>query len=430
MARGKDYTVSLDVGTNTLKGVVVSREQTGQMTLEAYGSVKTVGLDKGEVKDAVALKQSIQKLIEDLTGQMGKKDVEADFKISFTDGDYSVFSENIEEVLSEDKQVMVKEQTIMSIMARLKAEKMKTGNTNIHRSYIRKYILDDDKVVFNPVEMYAKKLNVEMVFVSSEGKSVEIFRRLFEELFGRGDFFISPALISASEAVLTDTEKQHGVVSVVLGHSFSEMVIYRENLPVYISRIPLGIRHIVLDVARVLGTSVDEAERLLVNYGHCSMFPPDSEDVVEYFGLDERTRKNVSVRRLSTVIYARVKELLNKIRKEIQLFVINNPEYSEERIPGGVVFTGGGSKLRGLTDVGVESLKMPVRIGTYETSFNKRIENSHDVANDPVFSSCLGNLVSPEEVQGEAVESVVERPKKGFGSFIKSLFFGGEDDEL
>ncbi|HNS34606.1 MAG TPA: cell division protein FtsA, partial [Mesotoga sp.] len=133
---------------------------------------------------------------------------------------------------------------------------------------------------------------------------------------------------------------------------------------------------------------------------------------------------------LSTVIYARVKELLNKIRKEIQLFIINNPEYSEERIPGGVVFTGGGSKLRGLTDVGVESLKMPVRIGTYETSFNKRIENSHDVANDPVFSSCLGNLVSPEEVQGEAVESVVERPKKDFGSFIKSLFFGGVDDEL
>jgi cell division protein FtsA len=160
------------------------------------------------------------------------------------------------------------------------------------------------------------------------------------------------------------------------------------------------------------------------------MFPPDAEDVVEYFGLDERTRKNVSVRRLSTVIYARVKELLNKIRKEIQLFVINNPEYSEERIPGGVVFTGGGSKLRGLTDVGVESLKMPVRIGTYETSFNRRIENSHDVANDPIFSSCLGNLVSPEEIQGEAVESVVERPKKGFASFIRSLFFGGVDDEL
>ncbi len=53
--------------------------------------------------------------------------------------------------------------------------------------------------------------------------------------------------------------------------------------------------------------------------------------------------------------------------------------------------------MRGLTDVGVESLKMPVRIGTYETSFNRRIENSHDVSNDPIFSSCLGNLVSPKK---------------------------------
>ena len=180
MARGKDYTVSLDVGTNTLKGVVVSREQTGQMVLEAYGSVKTVGLDKGEVKDAVALKQSIQKLIEELTGQMGKKDVEADFRISFTDGDYSVFSENIEEILSEEKQVMVTEKTIQNLMSRLKTEKMKTGNTNIHRSYIRKYILDADKVVFNPVEMYARKLDVEMVFVSSEGREWRSWKYLWK----------------------------------------------------------------------------------------------------------------------------------------------------------------------------------------------------------------------------------------------------------
>jgi len=70
MPRGRDYIVSIDVGTNTIKGVVVSIEQSGQILLEAYGSVKSVGLDKGDVKDAVALKQSIQKLIDDLTGQM------------------------------------------------------------------------------------------------------------------------------------------------------------------------------------------------------------------------------------------------------------------------------------------------------------------------------------------------------------------------
>ena len=42
------------------------------MTLEAYGSIKTVGLDKA-VKDAVALKQSIQKLIERSYRSNGKE---------------------------------------------------------------------------------------------------------------------------------------------------------------------------------------------------------------------------------------------------------------------------------------------------------------------------------------------------------------------
>lgn len=430
MPRGRDYIVSIDVGTNTLKGVVASVDPSGRLLMEAYGSVKSVGIDKDEVKDAVALKQSVQKLVNDLTEQIGKKDIEADFRICFTDGDYSVFSEDIEEVISEDKSVLVTQQTIDDLMAKIRYEKLEKGNTNIHKNYIRKYILDNEKVVFNPVDMMAKKLNVEMVFVSSEGKSREVFRRLFEEIFGSGDFVILPSLISASEAVLTDTEKQHGVVCVVLGSGFSEMVIYKENLPVFISRIPLGIKHIVKDIAIVLGTSVDEAERLLVTYGQSSMNSPTDETVVEYFGLDERTRKRVSMRKLSTVIYARVKELLNKIRKEIQLFMIENPQYVEEGIPGGIVFTGGGAKLRGITDTGVDSLKMPVRVGTYETSFNPSIENSHDVVNDPIFSSCLGNLVEQAGVSNDYEENFVKEKKKGLGSFIKSLFFGGVEDEL
>jgi len=153
--------------------------------------------------------------------------------------------------------------------------------------------------------MSAKKLNLEMVFVSSEGGTTEIFRRLFEELLGSDEFLLLPSLISGAEAVLTDTEKQHGVACVTLGHAFSEMVIYKENLPMHICRIPVGVRHIVRDIAMVLGTSMDEAERLLVTNGYASMHPPSSESIVEYFGLDERTRKRVTVKKLSTIIYAK-----------------------------------------------------------------------------------------------------------------------------
>lgn len=428
MPRGRDYIVSIDVGTNTIKGVVVSVDQSGQILLEAYGSVKSVGLDKGDVNDAVALKQSIQKLIDDLTGQM-KREIEAEFRISFTDGAYSVFSESIEEILSEEKSIVVTQNTIDDIMADIVKKKLQ-GNLNIHKRYVRKYIIDDEKVVFNPVDMSAKKLNLEMVFVSSEGGATEIFRRLFEELLGSDEFLLLPSLISGAEAVLTDTEKQHGVACVILGHAFSEMVIYKENLPMHICRIPVGVRHIVRDIAMVLGTSMDEAERLLVTNGYASMHPPSSESVVEYFGLDERTRKRVTVKKLSTIIYARVKELLNKIRREIQLFLSENNQFVEEGIPGGIVFTGGGAKLRGLSDTGIESLKMPVRVGTYDTSFNPRIENGEDTVNDPIFSSCLGNLIGEQESNMVAPVLGEQRKRRSFVDFIKSLFFGGVEDEF
>jgi len=83
-----------------------------------------------------------------------------------------------------------------------------------------------------------------------------------------------------------------------------------------------------------------------------------------------------------------------------------------------------------LSDTGIESLKMPVRVGTYDTSFNPRIENGEDTVNDPIFSSCLGNLIGEQESNMVAPVLGEQRRKKSFADFIKSLFFGGVEDEF
>jgi cell division protein FtsA len=435
MSKGKNYNVSIDVGTSSLKGVITSLDATGRQFLEAYGSVKSAGIEKSGINDAVALKGALRKLVDGLIDQMPKKDIIADFYVSFSEMNYSVLSENVEEIISDGEPAVIKEETIKELLENIEQEKFTRGNIKIHKSYIRKYILDDEKIVFNPVEMKASKINLEIVYISSEGRSSEIFKRIFEELYGSGVFNIRPSLVSAAESVLTDKERQHGVMCVTLGHSVSEIICYKENLPVYISQIPLGIKNIIKDVSKVLETSFDEAEKLLVTYGDTNI-NNSGEERVEYFALDGRTRKSVSMRKLSRVVYARVRELFNKIRRELGIFYTENKNITEDKLPGGIVITGGGAKLRGLTDTGVETLRMPVRVGTYETSFNPRIENSDDVSNDPMFSACLGNLLESTEkgvleeapLSNEEDGKVKEKEKKGFGDIIKSIFFGGEEE--
>ncbi len=88
--------------------------------------------------------------------------------------------------------------------------------------------------------------------------------------------------IAASLAVLSDTEKELGVVLVDIGGETTDVVIFIDGSVAYSSVIPIGARHITSDMAVGLRVSLESAEKIKLSLGKLPKLP----------ALDEESSKN------------------------------------------------------------------------------------------------------------------------------------------
>ncbi len=404
MARYELY-VSVDIGSRSTKGAVIMRDGE-KYTVLGYISVDSRGIENGDIKDVSSFKENMMYIMDELEKQFPKLG-KSIFLFSFST-DRFLLSEHSEEdeLAGEDEEDKLITEEMLDTL-REKALERLSGSEHGYRVfhfYPKRFLIDEKRVVFNPVDMKAKKLTMEFIAVKADSSLAEPLKATIEDSLGvEISLFSSP--IVAAEGVLTATEKDSGVVMVDLGHDFTTLVAYLNGIPIDLHVIPVGIRHVIKDIAYVLGTSIGEAETLLRNYGS-ALYESRQEEMfdIEYKALDGRTLKRVSVEKLSLIINARVREILNKARRIFKDLERNVPEYRENGIPGGIVLTGGGAKIKGITDIAGQVFRTNIRVGTFLRSITgeyPEIEGGEEVADDPLFSAVFGNILEFDKAAGE-----------------------------
>lgn len=429
MARYELYT-SIDIGSRNTKGAVVLREE-GRYSILGYVEVESRGIENGDIKDIGSFKDNMNRVIDELSKQFPKIN-HSTFVFSFS-SDKFVLDEHAEE----DQLVPEEEEQQVTITGEM-LEELKERATYrlsgpeegylVFHFYPKRYLINGSRVVFNPTDMKAKSLTMEFIAVKVDFSLAESLRTTLEDVVGFEPFlFASP--ITSAEGVLTPTEKDSGVVMIEIGHDFTTIVAYLNGIPIRFSVVPVGVKHVIKDIAYVLGTSIDEAEMLLKSHGSALYETQQEEGVeVEYRALDGRTLKRISTERLSLIINARVREILNKARRIFKDLERRVPEYRENGIPGGVVLTGGGAKIKGISEIAGQVFRTNVRLGTFLRSIPGDypvIEGEEEIADDPAFSAVFGNVVTYVKLAYEETGAAMRR-KKGFLEtilrFLKSLF--------
>jgi cell division protein FtsA len=105
-------------------------------------------------------------------------------------------------------------------------------------------------------------------------------------------------------------------------------------------------------------------------------------------------------------------EIIEKVNNEIQ-----NSGYAKEII-GGIVVTGGGSKLKHLTQLVEYLTGMDARIG-YP---NEHLANTNDEAlTSPIYSTGIGLVLKGFEKNSKPIEEQKEEPEKKGKFFDKVL---------
>jgi cell division protein FtsA len=244
----------------------------------------------------------------------------------------------------------------------------------------RGYTVDGDDGVRDPLGMQAYRLEVEAHIITGATPSIHNLVKCVQATgIGIDALVLEP--LAAGEAVLTDVEREMGVVLADVGGGTTDIAIFIEGSIWHTVVLATGGEHITNDIAIGLRTPFTTAEELKVKYGHArpqAINPAENLDVA-VFG--EGGRQPVSRHFLAQVIEARVEEIFDLVLQEIKRSGYDG------LLPAGVVLCGGTADLAGIRDLARDMLNLPVRIGTPQD-----LEGMVDMLSSPAYATSAGLL--------------------------------------
>jgi len=220
----------------------------------------------------------------------------------------------------------------------------------------RGYVVDGQSGVRDPVGMYGYRLEVETHIVTGSSTCIQNLVKCVEEA-GVGVDELVLASLAAGNAVLTDTEREMGVVLADVGTGTTDIAIFIDGAVWHTVTLGVGGEYVTGDIAIGLRLPPDVAEQIKIAYGHAraAQVPPDERFTVSAFGGDA---PHVVPRwKLAEIIEARVEEILALIHQEIKRSGYDG------LLPAGVVLCGGAVQMPGLQELGRDVMGLPVRVG-------------------------------------------------------------------
>ena len=240
------------------------------------------------------------------------------------------------------------------------------------------YKLDSLEGVRNPVGMHGTRLEAQVHMITGDNFAIQNIVSCCHKC----DLDVSHLVleqIASSESVLSEDEKDIGVLMVDIGGGTTDLAVYKKGYLCHTSVIPIGGDHLTNDLAAGLKISTKEADRLKVKYGCCVTAMISNDDVVEVRHVGDREPSKVSQQVLAQCLEPRMIELFNLIREELM-----NSRLMEH-LSAGVVLTGGSSLLEGSQQLAEEAFEFPVRIGR-----PKGLGGLLDVVNSPIYATGVG----------------------------------------
>ena len=262
----------------------------------------------------------------------------------------------------------------------------------------QEYIVDGSPEIKEPIGMAGVRLEANFHIITGQINNVMNIKRCIERAnLNVRDIILEP--IASADAVLSDEEKEAGIVLVDIGGGTTDIAIFQDGIIRHTAVIPFGGNIITNDIREGCQILSRHAEALKIKYGSASASENRENEVVCIPGLRGREPKEITLKNLSNIIQARMEEIIELVNYEIK-----NSGYSKKLI-GGIVVTGGGAQLKHLTQLFEYMTGMDTRIG-YPT---EHLANSNDIEGieSPMFSTGIGLVLQGFKKLDETKEPVV-----------------------
>jgi cell division protein FtsA len=346
----------------------------GAMRVVGVGIAPSLGLHKGLVVNINEARESIRESVRKAE-QASNYKVESAY-IGVT-GRHVTSMNNRGVVAITRNDRVVRSDDLRRVLASAQSIKV-PGDRKLLHVIPRSYAVDGQAGVRNPVGMHGFRLDVETHVITAAVTSIQNLVKCIRSIgVDIEDLVLEP--LASSEAVLTEDEKQVGVILADIGGGTTDMAVFKDGSIWHTSILPVAGYQLTRDISIGLGLPFDVAEEMKKRYGSVMPVYESRNDANTAISQDGH---GVSYQDLCDIIRARVEEIM-----KLLLLELPNSEY-EALVPAGLVFTGGSSNLSGMATLGREVLQLPVRIGAPASMYG-----ISDTLCDPAYATSVGLLL-------------------------------------
>ncbi len=371
MAVDNRTVVGLDIGTTKVCAIIGEVGENGVIDIIGVGQAQSEGIRKGVVVNLDATVKSITKAIEEAELMSGTEVRSA--YVGIAGGHIKgINSRGVIAVSRNDREITPAD--VERVIDAARAVSMPMDREVIH-VIPQEFIVDEQDGIKDPIGMSGVRLEADVHIVTAAVTSAKnIVTAVNRAGFEVDDIVLEP--LASSHAVLTEDEKELGVVLVDIGGGTTDMALFVEGAIWQTAVLGIGGTNVTRDIGVGLRTPVGDAEQIKLRYGCALADLVKQDEEIEVPSVGGRKSKSLPRQVLVEIIQPRMEEIFLLLSREIK-----KTGY-EDLVAGGVVLTGGAAAMEGVQELAERMLDMPVRIGS-----PKGIAGLVDVVNSPVFST-------------------------------------------
>ncbi|CAM5189461.1 Cell division protein FtsA OS=Ureibacillus acetophenoni OX=614649 GN=ftsA PE=3 SV=1 [Ureibacillus acetophenoni] len=349
--KNQEIYISLDIGSSSIK-VLIGEVNNEQLHVIGVGNVKSSGVRKGAIVDINATVQSIRKAIDEAERMTGITINEVVLGIPANQtalqsvkGVVAVNSDN-REITDDDLERVIESAQVMSI----------PPEREVVNLLPKQFIVDNLDEIKDPRGMIGIRLEMDATMITTSKTLLHNVLRCVERSGLKiREIYLQP--LAAGYFALTEDEKNQGTAFIDLGGGSTTISVFEDGLLTHAGVVPVGGEHITKDLAIILKTTTEYAEKIKKQFGHAFYDDASEDEIFEVpvSGTDMVDQYNQKF--ISEIIGVRLEEMFELVLDELARLGVRD-------LPGGIVISGGVAQLEGVAQLARQVMQTRVRVYT------------------------------------------------------------------
>jgi len=373
MNKTEQYVAAIDIGTTKIVAIVGTKTENDRIEILGLSKALSKGVKRGVVLNIEETVNAIRTTVEDVQRRSG---------ILFSEVFVGIAGQHIKSMKNRGYIMRDSYEDVFKLIEDMHKIHIEIGEEIIH-VIPQNFIVDNETGVKSPIGFCGRRLEANFHIVIGQVAAAKNIEKCIRKAgLVVKDMILEP--LASADAVLTDDEKEAGVVLVDIGGGTTDVAIYYDNILRHTAVIPFGGNVVTKDIKEGCSILQRHAEQLKIQYGSALGDIAPEDKVVSIPGISGREPKEISFKSLAYIIQSRMEDIIEIINFEIQ-----NSGYTD-KLAAGVVITGGGAMLKHLIQLMKFKTAMDVRIGIPNEHLSGHARNE---INQPMYATSVGLIM-------------------------------------